>query len=149
MLTALPEPPRTPPVVRAHHRSEASHWAWRAPLPTTLPALSPHGEEADLRGCALCSRLKQDPSLPASYQKPFIPKPTGIFTRLQVPTLVSAYPIQLPFKPNTNTVLQQTNASIDQASIWRKDYSSAFTSLNKPINFIPVKPSFQSNHGHV
>ena len=35
-------------------------------------------------------------------------------------------------------VLQQRNPPIDQASIWRKDYSSPLTSSNKPINFTPV-----------
>lgn len=52
------------------------------------------------------------------------------------------------FKPSTNAVLQQINASIDQAFIWRKGCSSAFTSLNKPINFTPVKGTSHAC-GHV
>lgn len=83
-----------------------------APLPTALPA--PDGEGTDVRGCALSSRLEGDLSLPEENSHQTLRR----FSQASSCHISLCVPCPaVYFKPSTNTVLQQINAPIDQASI--------------------------------
>lgn len=94
MLTALPQPPIPAPATSEHHGGKASHQAWKSQGTIPYHSSSTYTWWRCGRSQGLCP-LQQARAEPFSVGGKFTLNSTGIFTRLQVVTLVSAYPFQM------------------------------------------------------